>query len=233
MPTASGRAGRAPSRSTPGGMPSRCAHGGARHRAAVARRGQRAHDRERGQPRVPGRVRPGRGAQGGGSVRDRGEDKPLKYPDMFRRASLMLLNKTDLLPYVEFDIERCIEYARRVHPGIDVIRVSAKTARDWATGSHGSGAASNGRAHESPAAFGIRQRPCARRSASADWCRASDSGHSSGVSPASLPSRAGCANDAQGVAIEVQGEAPALRPVHGTPGNRGAGPGAHRRYRQA
>jgi hydrogenase nickel incorporation protein HypB len=54
-----------------------------------------------------------------------GEDKPLKYPDMFRAASLMLLNKVDLLPYVSFDVERCIEYARRVNPTIEVMQVSA------------------------------------------------------------------------------------------------------------
>ena len=54
-----------------------------------------------------------------------GEDKPLKYPDMFRAASLMLLNKVDLLPYVTFDVVRCIEYARRVNPSIEVIQVSA------------------------------------------------------------------------------------------------------------
>ena len=54
-----------------------------------------------------------------------GEDKPLKYPDMFRAASLMLLNKVDLLPYVAFDVARCIEYARRVNPTIEVMQVSA------------------------------------------------------------------------------------------------------------
>ena len=54
-----------------------------------------------------------------------GEDKPLKYPDMFRAASLMLLNKVDLLPYVTFDVARCIEYARRVNPSIEVMQVSA------------------------------------------------------------------------------------------------------------
>jgi hydrogenase nickel incorporation protein HypB len=54
-----------------------------------------------------------------------GEDKPLKYPDMFRRSSVMLLNKVDLLPYVEFDVAQCIEYARRVNPDIRVIEVSA------------------------------------------------------------------------------------------------------------
>jgi hydrogenase nickel incorporation protein HypB len=54
-----------------------------------------------------------------------GEDKPLKYSDMFRAASLMLLNKIDLLPYVSFDVERCIDYARRVNPSIEVMQVSA------------------------------------------------------------------------------------------------------------
>ena len=46
-----------------------------------------------------------------------GEDKPLKYPDMFHAADLMLLNKIDLLPYVTFDVGAAIEYARRVRPG--------------------------------------------------------------------------------------------------------------------
>ncbi|MDQ2089731.1 hydrogenase nickel incorporation protein HypB [Marimonas arenosa] len=56
-----------------------------------------------------------------------GADKPLKYPDMFRAARLMLINKSDLLPYVPFDVETCIEYARRVNPQIGVITVSALT----------------------------------------------------------------------------------------------------------
>ncbi len=54
-----------------------------------------------------------------------GEDKPIKYPDMFHAADLMLLNKLDLLPYVQFDVDTCIEYARRVNPGIKVLKVSA------------------------------------------------------------------------------------------------------------
>jgi hydrogenase nickel incorporation protein HypB len=54
-----------------------------------------------------------------------GEDKPLKYPDMFRAASIMLLNKVDLLPYVSFDVARCIDYARRINPDIEVMQVSA------------------------------------------------------------------------------------------------------------
>lgn len=56
-----------------------------------------------------------------------GEDKPLKYPDMFYAADVMLLNKIDLLPYVDFDVVQCIEYARRVNPRIKVLQVSAKT----------------------------------------------------------------------------------------------------------
>ena len=54
-----------------------------------------------------------------------GEDKPLKYPDMFHAADLMLVNKIDLLPYLEFDVDACIENARRVNPGIRVLKVSA------------------------------------------------------------------------------------------------------------
>ena len=56
-----------------------------------------------------------------------GEDKPLKYPDMFAAARLMVLNKTDLLPHLDFDVPKCIEYARRVNPGIEVLLLSAKT----------------------------------------------------------------------------------------------------------
>jgi hydrogenase nickel incorporation protein HypB len=54
-----------------------------------------------------------------------GEDKPIKYPYMFHAADLMLLNKIDLLPYVQFDLDRCIEYARRVNPTIKVLQLSA------------------------------------------------------------------------------------------------------------
>ncbi len=56
-----------------------------------------------------------------------GEDKPLKYPDLFRRASLMLLNKIDLLPYLEFDLELCIANAHRTNPDLGIIGVSAVT----------------------------------------------------------------------------------------------------------
>ena len=58
-----------------------------------------------------------------------GEDKPIKYPDMFRAASLMLMNKCDLLPYVSFNVDAAIEFARRVNPGIEVIQVSASTGQ--------------------------------------------------------------------------------------------------------
>ncbi len=56
-----------------------------------------------------------------------GEDKPIKYPDMFHAADMMLLNKIDLLPYLQFDIEKCMEYALRVNPGIKILQVSAIT----------------------------------------------------------------------------------------------------------
>jgi len=63
-----------------------------------------------------------------------GEDKPIKYPDMFHAADILLLNKIDLLPYLDFDVAQCIEYARRVNPGIQIFKVSAKTGegmQDW------------------------------------------------------------------------------------------------------
>ncbi len=54
-----------------------------------------------------------------------GEDKPLKYPDMFAAADVMLVNKIDLLPYLDFDVAACIANARKVNPAIEVIEVSA------------------------------------------------------------------------------------------------------------
>jgi hydrogenase nickel incorporation protein HypB len=66
-----------------------------------------------------------------------GEDKPVKYPHMFRAADAVLLNKIDLLPHVAFDVERCIHFAHRVNPSARVLRVSATTGEgmgewyDW------------------------------------------------------------------------------------------------------
>ncbi|MGB2627095.1 MAG: hydrogenase nickel incorporation protein HypB [Candidatus Acidiferrum sp.] len=56
-----------------------------------------------------------------------GEDKPLKYPGIFHRSSLMLLTKTDLLPHVDFDPALALENARKIHPEIDFIALSART----------------------------------------------------------------------------------------------------------
>lgn len=61
-----------------------------------------------------------------------GEDKPIKYPDMFAAADLMLINKIDLMPYLDFDLARTIEYARRVNPRIEALTVSARTGEGMA-----------------------------------------------------------------------------------------------------
>lgn len=63
-----------------------------------------------------------------------GEDKPIKYPDMFHASDVMLLTKTDLLPYLDFDVEKCMDYARRVNPKIKILQVSSKSGEgmeDW------------------------------------------------------------------------------------------------------
>jgi hydrogenase nickel incorporation protein HypB len=65
-----------------------------------------------------------------------GEDKPIKYPDMFHAADLMLLNKIDLLPYLDFDVEQCLAYAKQVNPNIEIIQLSAKSGQgleEWQT----------------------------------------------------------------------------------------------------
>jgi hydrogenase nickel incorporation protein HypB len=63
-----------------------------------------------------------------------GDDKPLKYPHMFRAGSLLLLNKIDLLPYVRFDLDRFTDAALQVNPKLEIIHVSASTGEgldDW------------------------------------------------------------------------------------------------------
>jgi len=66
-----------------------------------------------------------------------GEDKPLKYPLMFRTCELVLVNKIDLLPHLEFDMERFLHHLEAVHPGVPRMLVSARTGegidafRDW------------------------------------------------------------------------------------------------------
>jgi hydrogenase nickel incorporation protein HypB len=71
-----------------------------------------------------------------------GDDKPLKYPHMFRAADLMILNKTDLLDHVDFDVERALDYAKQVNPDIKILQLSARTGEgmqswlDWIDEAH-------------------------------------------------------------------------------------------------
>jgi hydrogenase nickel incorporation protein HypB len=63
-----------------------------------------------------------------------GDDKPLKYPNMFQSAQLCLINKTDLLPYVDFDLEKFKANALKINPEITFIALSARTGegfRQW------------------------------------------------------------------------------------------------------
>ncbi len=56
-----------------------------------------------------------------------GEDKPLKYPHMFRASDLVLINKIDLLPHLRFDLEKCKAFARQVNPQIEILELSCQT----------------------------------------------------------------------------------------------------------
>jgi hydrogenase nickel incorporation protein HypB len=63
-----------------------------------------------------------------------GEDKPIKYPHAFRTSQVMILNKIDLLPYVPFDVDRCLDYARQINPRLRVFQISATRGdglADW------------------------------------------------------------------------------------------------------
>jgi hydrogenase nickel incorporation protein HypB len=68
-----------------------------------------------------------------------GDDKPLKYPHMFASANLLLLNKIDLCPYVDFDVQKAVDAALTINPAISVLEISAKTGEglqgwyDWLT----------------------------------------------------------------------------------------------------
>jgi hydrogenase nickel incorporation protein HypB len=69
-----------------------------------------------------------------------GVDKPLKYPLMFRACELVVVNKVDLLPYLDIDVERLLANVEAVHPGVETMLVSARTGvgvgafRDWLAG---------------------------------------------------------------------------------------------------
>ena len=71
-----------------------------------------------------------------------GEDKPLKYPNMFRSVSLCILNKIDLLPFLDFDVLKAVEFGHRVNPGLQFIKLSARTGEgidawhEWLTQNH-------------------------------------------------------------------------------------------------
>jgi hydrogenase nickel incorporation protein HypB len=62
-----------------------------------------------------------------------GDDKPIKYPHTFQAASLLLINKIELLPYVDFELDRCQAYARQVHPAIEIMTLSATTGEGLET----------------------------------------------------------------------------------------------------
>ncbi len=87
-----------------------------------------------------------------------GEDKPLKYPDMFVRADLLVVNKIDLLPHLTFDVERMIGYAQRLNPSLAVIQLSATTGQgleewyDWIADGLAEARASQAAAHPASAA---------------------------------------------------------------------------------
>ncbi|GAP38826.1 hydrogenase nickel incorporation protein HypB [Piscinibacter sakaiensis] len=99
-----------------------------------------------------------------------GEDKPIKYPDMFAASALLVINKVDLLPHVDFDLARCIAHARQVNPTIEVLLVSATQGTgmdawlDWllATGELAPGRAADG-APTAAAAAGDEDSPAQLR----------------------------------------------------------------------
>ena len=62
-----------------------------------------------------------------------GDDKPIKYPDMFHSSTLCIINKIDLLPYVNFDVEKAKAYARKVNPQMEIIELSCTSGEGMQT----------------------------------------------------------------------------------------------------
>ena len=60
-----------------------------------------------------------------------GDDKPLKYPLMFRESDVLIISKTDVMPYFDFDLNKCVERAKKLNPGIVVFPLSAKTGEGF------------------------------------------------------------------------------------------------------
>lgn len=66
-----------------------------------------------------------------------GHDKPLKYPLIFQVCDALIINKIDVLPYFDFDMDKVVEFAKMRNPNIKIFPISAKRARAWTSGAHG------------------------------------------------------------------------------------------------
>ena len=66
-----------------------------------------------------------------------GDDKPLKYPLMFQVCQCLLINKIDVLPYFDFDLEECKKRVLKLNPDMKIIPISARTGEAWTNGSTG------------------------------------------------------------------------------------------------
>ena len=90
-----------------------------------------------------------------------GEDKPMKYPLMFRACELVVINKIDLLDHLEFDLDKFLYFLDQVHPGVERMLVSARTGEGSTAGGTGcSGSRSgSGRSREHARAVGLARPP--------------------------------------------------------------------------
>src|SRR5215217_419411 len=112
-----------------------------------------------------------------------GEDKPLKYPLMFRACELVVINKIDLLEHLDFDLDRFLHHLDAVNPGVERMLVSARTGegveefRDWLAR----------QAVRAPAAASSKTRPSASRASATGWPSASPAGGGCSPSPRAPP----------------------------------------------
>ena len=141
-----------------------------------------------------------------------GADKPLKYPLIFRESQVMILNKIDLLPHVDFDREKARRAALALNPDLEIFEVSCRTGEglpawfDWLAAAGGRCSGISGKVREEAG----RHARSGRGSFLRGWSRGSDSGRSCGGrrTPAALPGLSGTAPT--GSIAEVEGEAAAV-----------------------
>ena len=144
-----------------------------------------------------------------------GEDKPLKYPEMFAVSDLMLINKADLLPHLDFDVSQCVAHALKINPDLQTLVVSAQDRRGVAGVLRLDRGARGAMGSRCGAGLGRGSTRCSRRKHERSVGTPARQGARRGAGRRLSTLRAGLAreldlggfvrNDAEGVLLEIEG----------------------------